>query len=81
MKKYARALWQPVFVVAAYFIWKARNDRVFKGKDQTSSRTFHDIQIKSFEWLGRRSKKYSFSWQKWLERPADCSVPPSVVLG
>ena len=81
MKKDVRALWHVVLVVAAYFIWKTRNDRVFKGKEQTSSRTFHDIQIKSFEWLSRRSKKYSFPWQKWLERPADCGVTLSVVLG
>ncbi|GKA34291.1 reverse transcriptase domain, reverse transcriptase zinc-binding domain protein [Tanacetum coccineum] len=74
IREKTRVLWEAVLVVTAYFMWKSRNIRVFKGKDQTSSRTFHDIQIKTFEWLCRRSNRYNFSWQQWLERLDNCGA-------
>nr|GFD00867.1 squalene synthase [Tanacetum cinerariifolium] len=34
-----------------------RNSKVFKGKLESSSMIFQDIQLKTFEWVSRRSNK------------------------
>ena len=81
MRKEARGLWQAVLVVATYYIWKSRNTRVFKGKIESRSRIFQDIQIKTFEWVSRRAKKHHFPWQRWIERPADCGFSYTVTTG
>ncbi|GJX96216.1 RNA-directed DNA polymerase, eukaryota, reverse transcriptase zinc-binding domain protein [Tanacetum coccineum] len=49
MDKEARVLWEVVVLVAAYYIWKSRNLRVFKAKNESSSKVFQNIQIKTFE--------------------------------
>ncbi|GJZ26824.1 hypothetical protein Tco_0571077 [Tanacetum coccineum] len=72
MEKEARVLLEVVLLVAAYYIWKSRNLRVFKAKNESSSKVFQDIQIKMFEWINRRSKKHKFPWEKWVVRPALC---------
>ncbi|GKC29214.1 RNA-directed DNA polymerase, eukaryota, reverse transcriptase zinc-binding domain protein [Tanacetum coccineum] len=72
MEKAARVLWEVVVLVAAYYIWKSKNLRVFKAKNESSSKVFQDIQIKTFEWINRRSKKHKFPSEKWVVRPALC---------
>ncbi|GJS23993.1 cysteine-rich receptor-like protein kinase [Tanacetum coccineum] len=72
MEKEARVLWEVVVLVAAYYIWKSRNLRVFKVKNESSSKVFQDIQIKTFGWINRRSKKHKFPWEKLVVRPALC---------
>nr|GEZ28134.1 squalene synthase [Tanacetum cinerariifolium] len=76
MKKDTRLLWQATVLVSAYLTWKNRN-KVFRGKMDSSSRVFQDIQFKAFEWINRRSKKCNFRWEKWLERPQSCASSPS----
>ncbi|GJQ98345.1 putative ribonuclease H protein [Tanacetum coccineum] len=49
MEKEARVLWEVVLLVAAYYILLSRNLRVFKVKNESSSKVFQDIQIKTFE--------------------------------
>ncbi|GKA98954.1 hypothetical protein Tco_0826891, partial [Tanacetum coccineum] len=72
MEKEARVLLEVVLLVAAYYIWKSRNLRVFKAKNESNSKVFQDIQIKTFDWINRRSKKHKFPWEKWVVRPALC---------
>nr|GEX74375.1 phospholipase-like protein [Tanacetum cinerariifolium] len=73
MGKESRLLWQTTIWVAAYFVWKNRNNRVFKGKSENSSRLFNEIQLKTFEWIHRRAKKWEIRG-KWLTRPVECGV-------
>ncbi|GJZ95333.1 hypothetical protein Tco_0667536 [Tanacetum coccineum] len=69
MEKEARVLLEVVLLVAAYYIWKSRNLRVFKAKNKSSSKVFQDIQIKMIKWINRRFKKHKFPWEKWVVRP------------
>ncbi|GKC57214.1 hypothetical protein Tco_1084812 [Tanacetum coccineum] len=68
MEKEARVLLEVVLLVAAYYIWKSRNLRVFKAKNESGSKVFQDIQIKMITWINRRSKKHKFPWEKGFEQ-------------
>ncbi|GJS03504.1 reverse transcriptase domain, reverse transcriptase zinc-binding domain protein [Tanacetum coccineum] len=60
-------MWQAVIWTSEYFIWKERNARVFKGKASSLNKILQDIQLKSYEWIARRSgKKSGINWQQWL---------------
>ncbi|GJS87020.1 reverse transcriptase domain-containing protein [Tanacetum coccineum] len=74
VNKGAKKLWNAVIAETAYFIWKNRNVRVFKGKGKRITSIFKEIQLRSFEWSFRRSKKYVFRWEQWLERPSMCGM-------
>ncbi|GKB51929.1 hypothetical protein Tco_0902682 [Tanacetum coccineum] len=50
-----------------------RNNKVFKGRTDSSTKVFQDIQLKAFEWVSRRSKKWNLQWKKWMEIPFSCS--------
>ncbi|PWA61122.1 hypothetical protein CTI12_AA376040 [Artemisia annua] len=71
--KEAEVLWHAVLLVAVYFILKSRNMKVFKGKMENGSKLFKDIQLKAFEWISRRSKRWNLQWEIWLERPYNCA--------
>ncbi|GKC30145.1 hypothetical protein Tco_1037439 [Tanacetum coccineum] len=70
--KEAEVLWHAVLLVAVYFIWKSRNMKVFKGKTKNGAKLFKDIQLKAFEWISRRSKRWNLQWENWIERPYKC---------
>ena len=74
VEKESRKLWNAVLRVAGYLIWKRRNDRVFRGTTASLVRLFQDIQLKSYEWINRRSKSISFEWEKWIVRPQSCGT-------
>ncbi|GJW41017.1 reverse transcriptase domain, reverse transcriptase zinc-binding domain protein [Tanacetum coccineum] len=63
-------VWQAVLWTTRYFIWKERNVRVFGNKSSSTNKIFQDIQLKSYEWIVRRSNKYKvIDWQQWLKDP------------
>nr|GEW31699.1 transposon TX1 [Tanacetum cinerariifolium] len=65
-------MWQAMIWILGYFIWKERNARVFKGKASSLNKILQDIQLKSYEWIARRSgKKSGINWQQWLFDPFD----------
>ncbi|GJS08976.1 hypothetical protein Tco_0365772 [Tanacetum coccineum] len=74
MGRESRLLWQTTIWVATYFVWKNRNTRVFNRKSENSSRLFNEIQLKTFEWIYMRAKKWENQWEKWLTRPTECGV-------
>ena len=66
---------QAVIWTSRYFIWKMRNERVFKNKVSSLNKIVQDIQLKSFEWITRRAGKISdMNWQHWLFDPGKCRV-------
>ena len=68
-------LWQVVIWTSGYYIWKERNTRVFKGKVSSTNKIVQDIQLKSYEWITRRSKKkIEMDWQLWLFDPLRCRI-------
>ena len=76
----AKDMWQATVFVTGYYLWKNRNSKVFKGKLESSSRIFQDIQLKTFEWVSRRSKKWKIEWDKWTTRPQYCIAVPTGVM-
>ena len=43
--------WQVVVWVTGYFIWKERNNRVFRNKVASENKIVQGIQSKSFQWI------------------------------
>ena len=72
---YFSRVWQAVIWTTGYFIWKERNARVFGNKISSTNKIVQDIQLKSFEWIVRRSNKFkSLDWQQWLRDPTKSRV-------
>nr|GEV90189.1 reverse transcriptase domain, reverse transcriptase zinc-binding domain protein [Tanacetum cinerariifolium] len=68
----SRLICQTVLWSSGYFIWKERNSRVFKAKVSSVNKNFQEIQLKSFDWITRRSKKKDIDWPMWLQDPGKC---------
>ena len=66
-------LWQAVVWTAVYFIWKNRNCRVFGKKVDWHVILFQEIQLRSYEWIMRRSNKYKLRWSRWVVYPGSCT--------
>ncbi|GJW20606.1 RNA-directed DNA polymerase, eukaryota, reverse transcriptase zinc-binding domain protein [Tanacetum coccineum] len=48
--------WQAVIWTTGYYIWKERNARVFGKKISSVNKIVQGIQLKSYEWIVRRTK-------------------------
>ena len=44
-------LWQVVIWTSGYYLWKTRNEEVFKRKLSSINKIVQDIQLKSYEWV------------------------------
>ena len=65
--------WQVVRWTAGYYICKERNAHVFNKKVSSINKIVQDIQLKSYEWIVRRSKnKNIIEWQQWFQDPIKC---------
>ncbi|XP_071708309.1 uncharacterized protein [Rutidosis leptorrhynchoides] len=63
-------LWQAIVWTCGYIIWKNRNNTIFHNKKGNGPTILNEIQLKSFEWISRRSKKSSLDWNQWLLNPS-----------
>ncbi|XP_071712769.1 uncharacterized protein [Rutidosis leptorrhynchoides] len=63
-------LWQAIEWICGYYIWKNRNQKIFKKKWWSGSVILNEIQIKSFEWISIRSRKKQWDWNQWLVNPS-----------
>ncbi|XP_071738702.1 uncharacterized protein [Rutidosis leptorrhynchoides] len=61
-----KILWQVVEWVTGYMIWKNRNQKVFGKNVLSSSAIIVEIQVKIFEWVTKRSKKFPLDWHLCL---------------
>ncbi|GJU72088.1 RNA-directed DNA polymerase, eukaryota, reverse transcriptase zinc-binding domain protein [Tanacetum coccineum] len=65
---YFSCVWQAVIWSTGYFIWKERNACVFGNKISSTNKIVQDIQLRTYEWIVRRSNKYKdIDWQRWLQ--------------
>ncbi|XP_071700411.1 uncharacterized protein [Rutidosis leptorrhynchoides] len=62
-------LWQAVEWVSAYLIWRNRNEKVFRDKCWNPHMALNEIQVKTFEWISKRSRKRKLDWLTWLNDP------------
>ncbi|XP_076905265.1 uncharacterized protein LOC143560980 [Bidens hawaiensis] len=58
---------QGVVIIACWRIWKARNEKVFKGKEIKIEEIIGDIKSLGFLWFKNRSKCKSIDWLKWCK--------------
>ncbi|XP_071699956.1 uncharacterized protein [Rutidosis leptorrhynchoides] len=63
-------IWQATKWVCAYFIWKNRNNKTFKGNCSNGPVALCEIQVMSFEWISKRSKLKNLDWLVWLSNPS-----------
>ncbi|XP_071713042.1 uncharacterized protein [Rutidosis leptorrhynchoides] len=70
MSCFGSKVWQAVEWVAAYFIWKNRNNMVFRGNKWNGAIALNEIQINSFEWISKRARGKNFEWLSWLNDPS-----------
>ncbi|GKC45461.1 RNA-directed DNA polymerase, eukaryota, reverse transcriptase zinc-binding domain protein [Tanacetum coccineum] len=74
-------IWQAVVWTTGYFIWKERNARVFGNKVTITNKIVQDIQLKSFEWIVRRSNKFKeIDWQQWMYDPLRCRPQQPITI-
>nr|GEU52792.1 reverse transcriptase domain, reverse transcriptase zinc-binding domain protein [Tanacetum cinerariifolium] len=68
--KYSLHLWQAVIWTSVYFIWKIRNERVFKGKVSSVTKIVKDIQVvRGYHFITLNTKcEKRFQREKELER-------------
>ncbi|XP_071727551.1 uncharacterized protein [Rutidosis leptorrhynchoides] len=64
-----RKTWQAIVWVTCYFIWKNRNQKVFRNEAWASPKVINKIQVKSLEWVKNRSRGRSVDWHQWLLKP------------
>ncbi|XP_071739044.1 uncharacterized protein [Rutidosis leptorrhynchoides] len=62
-------LWMAIEWVTAYFIWQNCNHTLFQNKKIIGPMALNEVQMKSFEWISRRSRKRSLDWFQWLLDP------------
>ncbi|KAJ0883494.1 putative reverse transcriptase zinc-binding domain-containing protein [Helianthus annuus] len=55
-----------------WFIWKARNNRVFRRQSISIDSFIEDCSAQLFSWVCNRSKHKSINWQKWCLSPLSC---------
>lgn len=55
-----------------WFIWKYRNNTVFKSSLPGSGKAADDIQCQAFSWCKNRAKFSSLNWHDWCNSPLNC---------
>ncbi|XP_071729365.1 uncharacterized protein [Rutidosis leptorrhynchoides] len=69
MSSLGKSIWQATEWVCAYYLWKNRNNKVFRGKCWPTSVLLNEIKVKAFDWIFHRLKKKKLNWLTWLNNP------------
>ncbi|XP_076900492.1 uncharacterized protein LOC143554672 [Bidens hawaiensis] len=56
-----------IIIIGCWRIWKARNEKVFEGKEVKVEEIIGDIKVLGFLWFNKRSKYRSVDWLKWYK--------------
>ncbi|XP_071694663.1 uncharacterized protein [Rutidosis leptorrhynchoides] len=64
-----KKIWQATEWVCAYYLWKNRNNKVFRAKSWPVSVLLNEIQIKAFDWISHRVRGLDLDWLAWLNNP------------
>ncbi|PWA98441.1 reverse transcriptase domain, Reverse transcriptase zinc-binding domain protein [Artemisia annua] len=54
-----------VLIVSCWIIWKARNDKIFNGKNTNVVQIVSDIKSMGYLWYRSRHKEGSIDWKNW----------------
>ncbi|MFS7920246.1 hypothetical protein Hanom_Chr03g00222251 [Helianthus anomalus] len=55
-----------------WFIWKARNNKVFRMQSSYIDSLIDDCFAQIFTWIVNRTKHKSLCWQNWCRSPLSC---------
>ncbi|XP_071689303.1 uncharacterized protein [Rutidosis leptorrhynchoides] len=61
-----KTVWQAIEWVGAYYIWKNRNNKVFREKNWSAPVALSEIQLMSFEWISNHMRGRKLDWLTWL---------------
>ncbi|XP_071716781.1 uncharacterized protein [Rutidosis leptorrhynchoides] len=64
-----KELWNTVIWVSGYFIWKNKNQKVFAKDSWGAPKILNEIQVKTYEWINNRSKRFNLTCYEWLMNP------------
>ncbi|KAM0051495.1 putative reverse transcriptase zinc-binding domain-containing protein [Helianthus debilis subsp. tardiflorus] len=67
LKGKKQALFHGIVVITCWFIWKARNDRVFNGKTLKAEEVFRSIMSAGYLWYRNRTKCIDVTWGNWCK--------------
>ncbi|MFS7913188.1 hypothetical protein Hanom_Chr02g00138881 [Helianthus anomalus] len=56
-----------VFVMTCWRLWKARNDKIFRGVEVNVHQVVADIKTLGFLWFRSRFKDASVNWKSWCK--------------
>ncbi|GJV17568.1 RNA-directed DNA polymerase, eukaryota, reverse transcriptase zinc-binding domain protein [Tanacetum coccineum] len=66
-----RERWKAVIWSTLYIIWINRNQLIFRRNGSMIPDLFKEVQLRSFEWISARSKKYEVKREEWFGGPID----------
>jgi len=63
---------QIIWLSVASKIWKERNNRIFKGKEDNLLALGERAKLQSFWWLKSKYVNFDFDYQEWRRSPLTC---------
>ncbi|XP_071704978.1 uncharacterized protein [Rutidosis leptorrhynchoides] len=66
---HGKLIWEGVKWASCYSLWSARNNKVYNGKEWSSSKVLSEVQISSFNSISKRIKKSQMEWHQWILNP------------
>lgn len=67
--KWAKKIVQGIILVTFWLIWKARNEKTFRGIEPKVSFVVGSVKSMSYLWFKNRTKYTDLSWQDWCNSP------------
>ncbi|GKV24334.1 hypothetical protein SLEP1_g33961 [Rubroshorea leprosula] len=64
--------WSCIWFAVVWTLWLARNERIFRGKEEDENRLLKLVQLRAFSWIKCRSKSCTFSLSDWFQNPLAC---------
>ncbi|KAL4576458.1 hypothetical protein LXL04_012552 [Taraxacum kok-saghyz] len=58
---------------ALWWIWRARNERIFNSQHNSPAKVADTIQAQVFSWIKYRRKQCNIKWVDWYTRPLNCN--------
>ncbi|KAJ9564334.1 hypothetical protein OSB04_000300 [Centaurea solstitialis] len=66
--------WFALIWCVSYLIWANRNNLIFRISKVLLKDEFFNMQLKTFEWINRRSKEIAVDWKSWHSDPQGGSL-------
>ncbi|XP_071726964.1 uncharacterized protein [Rutidosis leptorrhynchoides] len=70
MSTFGKKIWHAIEWISAYYIWKNRNNKNFRGTSWSAPVSLNEISVKSFEWISLRSRGKKVRLAYLVEQPA-----------